>query len=405
MCPGPVFIEPLGFVIVYIYRVMDLERYEEEIRRMVEESSEDDDDFSAGSDDNYNPLDESSDLEDSECSLPSDPAELPVVAQERPESVCSNSSTTTVVAPERDDYRSWSDPDDSFVPRFSVSAKRPTKNTVDEKSSVFATFRKLFPYSLLLKITEHTNERIEIQNKRKDKKLTKDNEPLDVGELHIVIGTLLVMSYNHLPSMADYWSKNPAMGNGLIKSVILRDSCLFVLSKLYFAKPDAVEKSKTYYIQNMVDCLKHTFQECREDSVVQSLDESMTKFTGRTCLKQFMPLKPVKRGIKMWMRCDPLSGYAYDFNIYTGKEAEKQEKNLGERVVLKLVETIKAPDVTLCFDRFFTSVALLEDLPYPAVGTIMTNRKFLPKLDSKLAKGQSEYKTTNTGFIQGVQPK
>lgn len=106
MCPGPVFIEPLGFVIVYIYRVMDLERYEEEIRRMVEESSEDDDDFSVGSDDNYNPLDESSDLEDSECSLPSDPAELPVVAQERPESVCSNSSTTTVVAPERDDYRS-----------------------------------------------------------------------------------------------------------------------------------------------------------------------------------------------------------------------------------------------------------------------------------------------------------
>lgn len=37
-------------------------------------------------------------------------------------------------------------------------------------------------------------------------------------------------------------------------------------------------------------------------------------------MKQYMPLKLTKRGIKMWMRCDSQTGYTYDFNIYSGKE-------------------------------------------------------------------------------------
>lgn len=69
----------------------------------------------------------------------------------------------------------------------------------------------------------------------------------------------------------------------------------------------------------------------------------------------------------MWMRSDPNTGYTYDFNIYTGKEDVKQARNLGEHVVINLVKTIKDNDVALSFVRFFTSVVLLEDLPFPDV--------------------------------------
>ena len=71
----------------------------------------------------------------------------------------------------------------------------------------------------------------------------------------------------------------------------------------------------------------------------------MRKFKGRSPLKQYMPLKPTKRGIKLWLRCDAGTGYIYDMNIYCGKETNPQENEgsltLGERVVKLLAFTIK----------------------------------------------------------------
>lgn len=74
-----------------------------------------------------------------------------------------------------------------------------------------------------------------------------------------------------------------------------------------------------------MNCLKKTFINGRSESIHQSIDESMTKFKGRSVLKQYLPLKPIKRGIKIWQRCDSLTGYVYDMNIYSGKKTEETE--------------------------------------------------------------------------------
>ena len=93
----------------------------------------------------------------------------------------------------------------------------------------------------------------------------------------------------------------------------------------------------------------------------------MTKFKGRSSLKQYMPLKLTKRGIKLWLRCDAGSGYIYDINIYCGKETNPQKNEesltLGERVVKLLASTIKQNDVVLCLDRFFTSISNRKNMP------------------------------------------
>lgn len=68
-------------------------------------------------------------------------------------------------------------------------------------------------------------------------------------------------------------------------------------------------------------------------------------------------------------------GYIYDFNIYTGRETKQTDGTLGERVVTSLASTISKKNVTLCFDRFFTSVNLLNSLDYPALGTCISNKK------------------------------
>ena len=68
----------------------------------------------------------------------------------------------------------------------------------------------------------------------------------------------------------------------------------------------------------------------------------MTKFKSRSTLKQYLPMKPVKRGIKLWMRCDALTGYTYDMNVYAGKEGSPNPvETFGKRVVGALELLVK----------------------------------------------------------------
>ncbi len=48
-----------------------------------------------------------------------------------------------------------------------------------------------------------------------------------------------------------------------------------------------------------------------------------------------MPKKPIKRGIKVWIRADGHNGYICDFSIYCGKAGDPG-LNLGTRVVTAL---------------------------------------------------------------------
>ncbi|XP_054746207.1 piggyBac transposable element-derived protein 3-like [Anastrepha obliqua] len=168
-------------------------------------------------------------------------------------------------------------------------------------------------------------------------------------------------------------------------------------------QPARVDKpadaGKTYYIDDFMNCLKTTFKACRGDSSFQCIDEQMTKFKGRSSFKQYMPLKPEKRGIKMWLRCDSLTGYTYDMSIYCGKEGSVLEGTLGERGVNGLAATISNLDVTLCFDRFFTTVNLINNIQYPALRTCMSNRKNVPKIPEKLQRGEAIFKVNSAGTI------
>ena len=109
-----------------------------------------------------------------------------------------------------------------------------------------------------------------------------------------------------------------------------------------------------------------------------SIDEAMVKFQGRSCLKQYMPAKPIKWGIKVWCRADAHNGYLCEYQVYTGR-SEGVECGLGKRVVLDLSERLEGKKYHLYFDNFFTSSLLrtLLDSGLYACGTArQTSREF-----------------------------
>ncbi|XP_049837964.1 piggyBac transposable element-derived protein 3-like [Schistocerca gregaria] len=217
---------------------------------------------------------------------------------------------------------------------------------------------------------------------------------------------MLVMCYNTVPSFSDYWSHNTSTGNVAIKRAISRDRCKGLLSKLYFKFPEKPDTAgKLYYLEPIVACLKNTFQKARSKSTAQGIDESMVKFKGRSALNQYLPIKPVERRIKIWMRSASVTGYTYDFNIYCGKDPNNQDRTLGERVVLQLSKTIRDINVMLSFDRFLTSIRLMDTLSFAAVGTCMANRKNETKSTKKLAGGECEFLCNSSGTLVVVKAK
>ena len=98
-------------------------------------------------------------------------------------------------------------------------------------------------------------------------------------------------------------------------------------------------------------------------------------------MKQYVPLKPTKRGFKVWVRADSVTGYFCDFNVYVGRETTVAEEGLGERVVSQLCKEIEGYNYHVYCDNFFTSVSLFESLlehHVYACGTVRRDRKGFP---------------------------
>lgn len=125
----------------------------------------------------------------------------------------------------------------------------------------------------------------------------------------------------------------------------------------------------------------------------------MIPFQGRSSLKQYMPKKPIKRGIKVWCRADSHNGYMSEIQVYTGR-ADSEEDGLGKRVVLDLVRQVEGRKHHVYFDNFFNSVSLLTTLRAKGLygcGTARQNYKGYPEILK--CKGKSKRELARHGLV------
>ena len=108
----------------------------------------------------------------------------------------------------------------------------------------------------------------------------------------------------------------------------------------------------------------------------------MIPFKGRSSLKQYMTLKPIKRGIKVYMRADAYNGYVSACKAYTGK-------GLGAKVVKGLAEQLHGTYRHVFWDNVFSSVDLALDLLRAGVyscETLRSNGEGFPTLLKPVVK-------------------
>ena len=258
------------------------------------------------------------------------------------------------------------------------------KKTLPPEARPIDFFQQIFDDSLLHRIVYETN--LYAEQKGKYAKTWYD---LTVPELKAFLGACILMGITRMPRATQYWLKSDIFGVfPVITGALVRDRFMDILWTLHFndnekaAPRGSSEYDKLYKVNPLVDKLSKNFLALYNPHRENSIDEAMVIYKGQSSLKQYMPKKPIKRGFKVWCRCDSKNGYTCSFQVYTGKIGNTTEKNLGARVVKDLSAPIKGKGYHLYFDNFFSSPRLLADLVAEeiyCVGTVVTNRKEFPK--------------------------
>ena len=161
-----------------------------------------------------------------------------------------------------------------------------------------------------------------------------------------------------LPSGRDYW-RTDDLGVSFVQNAMPRDRYEEIRANLHFSNnmdPTRAD-DKAGKIRSLIEHFNMVYQRNSTSVSHLSIDDHMVKFKGHHSMKQYFKNKPIKWGFKFWLWCDALTGYLYEFDIYTGRK-DAPELGLGENVVMDLTKKLDGSGASVFADNYFSSPTL-----------------------------------------------
>lgn len=238
-----------------------------------------------------------------------------------------------------------------------------------------------------------------------------------MNEMNAFLGLLIASGATHQSktNLKHLWSDSLYVPK-IFSAVMSRDRMREIMRFLRFDDKETREErlvcDKIAAVREMYEMVVRQFKNSYNPSESLTIDERISPFKGRVGFKVYMPNKPSKYGIKLWMCCDAKNYYVTNFKIYSGKDGDKREKNQGENVVLDLTSHLKSGH-NITTDNFFTSIRLAMKLlerknPMTLLGTLRCNRKYIPesiRSHSKEDEYSSRFAFTDDLMIVSYIPK
>ena len=227
------------------------------------------------------------------------------------------------------------------------------------------------------------------------------------AEISAFLGLNILIGIHELPQLQMYWDSDEFIGVEGFKKTIPKQR--FVIISKYIHLTDPANEDRTDLlckVRPLVNLLEQRFQAAYIPGKNISVDEGLVKFNGRLSFKQYMPMKPDKFGIKVWLLADADTYYVPRFQIYLGKNRTNsdlfREKGLGHYVVWTLGEPYLDANRHFFFDNFFCSADLMQCLQTRntyACGTVRLNRKDFPADLKRMKLVRGEIRTRQSGNL------
>ena len=247
-------------------------------------------------------------------------------------------------------------------------------------------FNLMFKNSNFDRIAEETNRYARQAMETKPDPAWRET---DAKEVEAFFALNILFGIKQLPEVYSYWSKNQLLGVPEVQKIFPRNRFAKISQYLHLNNKRRelprghANHDKLFKVQPILDSIVEAVKSEYRPSKNVSIDEAMIPFKGRLSLKQYMSLKPVKRGIKVWECIDSSNGFVCDLEVYTGKQRDGNPKQgLGHRVVHNLTRPLVDKNNHVFVDNFFNFLALAEDLLRDRIyicGTIPGNRQGIPR--------------------------
>lgn len=295
----------------------------------------------------------------------------------------------------------WGEPD-QVISIEPFTADSGPQHSLGDDADTLDYFRLLFPDSLFEHMVEQTNN-YAIYRQRRSGRSDAHWHPTDVREMRAYMGLNVLMGINQLPDYGMYWASDIFIGNaGFKKTMTARrfeklNQNLHLCDRLSEPTKGELGYDGLYKIRPLLDIVGSTMWEAYLPNRCLTIDECAIATKGRFSPTQYMPSKPLRKGLRVWMLCDSRSGYCHRTRLYVGKQSDDAAAStVGHRMVTSLVRGLEGRYHHLFMDSFFTSVPLLQRLLQDglyACGPTNPNRRgypvaLKPRNVGKLAPGE-----------------
>ena len=161
--------------------------------------------------------------------------------------------------------------------------------------------------------------------------------------------------------------------------IMLRDRFELIFWMLHISHTEGSIQKKIDKVSMLLTKLVSCFQECYYPTRELAAGETMVGFSGRYSVKQYMPSKPTKWGIKCFTAADSANGYVLNILVYTGSETLDKvgHESLPQQayLVLNLSEPYLGSGHHIFPDRYYTSLPLAQTLYMHSTGFTGTSNK------------------------------
>ena len=171
-----------------------------------------------------------------------------------------------------------------------------------------------------------------------------------------LIGLLLYMSMFRLPQLSDYWRIMSLFHGAWARTFIpSRDRFRALMTFLHVSLPSEEDQDDQLRKLRWLDT--HMKQQCKkylQPGQFVSVDDRMIKMKGRSILRQYMPNKPIKWGIKLFALADVTTSYRYlvDFDVYCGAVHGQTEVGLTHAGGCELDRKLPASRIHCLYQQF-----------------------------------------------------
>lgn len=265
-----------------------------------------------------------------------------------------------------------------------------------------------FPDDLMDHIIVETNRYASDKQKNKTGKI---EPPFTKSELYAYFGIRTYMSIVNIQKSDTYWSNDCVFGQFYISKILPRDRYDRLTQYLHIndnsknPPKGTPGHDKLHQFRPVNDVIMKKCLENYHPHQNVSVDEAMVAYRGRLSFRQYIPAKPTKYGIKVWVRADPTNGYVNELQVYTGKENGTAEVGLGARVVMDLTKSIQHKHHIINCDNFFSSPTLFMQLLSSGIyarGTVRQNRKDFPAITLGKLKNRGSSKVVQRGELLAI---